>query len=363
MIIYFRRNTMDKLLEILESFRCHLHRDNKTMFKFLSENYAQYITTLKESISPSDNTLVGEEMCRMVEAKLPEIECNAKQLLEVLRLHESGRIVDASIKAFETFEEMKPEMMQRYSGAFMREIYYRIRGSITFPIERKELFHIPATMRQLVKTERYSMPGYPCIYLASQAELCWYECGKPEQFTIVKYDIPQEENDYLKLIDFSEKLMPLKHSFFCWFHNEQDKQAVRRYLLKHICTYPLRAACSVVTQYPKADFKEEYIIPQLLLQWVAHDDYFDGIRYESCSSSDEVKSMGGHNIVLVSKSFDADGYDVRFRKSLKLGVPQRFDINKIEVDSRLTDLLKDRDIRETPSLWGLESISDEYDYI
>lgn len=73
--------------------------------------------------------------------------------------------------------------------------------------------------------------------------------------------------------------------------------------------------------------------------------------------------MGGHNIVLVSKSFDADGYDVRFRKSLKLGVPQRFDINKIEVDPRLTDLLKDRDIRETPSLWGLESISDEYDYI
>ena len=81
MIIYFRRNTMDKLLEILEGFRCHLRRDNKTMFEFLSENYAQYITTLKESISPSDNTLVGEEMCRMVEAKLPEIESNAKQLL------------------------------------------------------------------------------------------------------------------------------------------------------------------------------------------------------------------------------------------------------------------------------------------
>lgn len=354
---------MDKLLEILEGFRCHLRRDNKTMFEFLSENYTQYITTLKASTSPSDNTLVGEEMCRMVEAKLPEIESNANQLLEVLRLHESGRIIDASNKAFETFDRMKAQMMQRYSGAFRREVYYRIRGGIGFPTERKELFHIPATLRQLVKTERYSMPGYPCLYLASQADLCWYECGKPEQFTIAKFDIPQEEDSYLKFIDFSEKLMPLKHSFFGWFYNEEDKQAVRKYLLKHICTYPLRAACSVVTQYPKADFKEEYIVPQLLLQWVAHDDYFDGIRYESCSSSDEVKSMGGHNIVLVSKSFDSDGYDVRFRKCLKVGVPQRFDINRIEVDPRLSDLVKDCDIKETPHLWGLGSISDEYDYI
>ena len=101
----------------------------------------------------------------------------------------------------------------------------------------------------------------------------------------------------------------------------------------------------------------------MLLQWVAHDDYFDGIRYESCSSSAEVKSMGGHNIVLVSKSFDSDGYDARFRKCLKVGVPQRFDINRIEVDPRLSDLVKDCDIKETPHLWGLGSISDEYDYI
>ncbi len=354
---------MDKLLEILESFRCHLKRGNKTMFEFLSENYNQYIAMLKDSISPLDNSLVGEDMCKMVAAKLPEIETNSNQLLEVLRLHATGRIIDASNRAFETFEKMKSEMMQRYSGAYRRESYYRIRGGIDFLPERKELFHIPATKRQLVKTERYSMPGYPCLYLASQAELCWYECGMPEQFTIAKFDIPQDENNCLKFIDFSEKLLPLKHSFSCWFHNEQDKPFVRNYLLKHICSYPLRAACSVVTQYPKANFKEEYIIPQLLLQWVASDDYFDGIRYESCSSNDEVKSMGGHNIVLVSKSFDSEGYDVRFRKCIKLGEPKQFDINKIEVNPRLADMLNDRDIKETPFLWGLESISDEYDYI
>lgn len=354
---------MDKLLEILESFRCHLQRDNKTMYEFLSANFTQYIVTLKEATSPSDNTLVGEEMCRMVEDKMAEIQSNADQLLEVLRLHESGRIIDASNKAFKTFDKMKAQMMQRYSGAFRRESYYRIRGSIDFATERKEMFHIPVSKRQLVKTERYSMPGYPCLYLASQAELCWYECGRPEQFTIARFDVPQEEDNYLRFIDFSEKLVPLKYSFLGWFYNEKDKQAVREYLLKHICTYPLRAACSVATQYPKADFKEEYIIPQLLLQWVVHDDFFDGIRYESCSLNDEVKSMGGHNIVLVSKSFDSEGYDMRLKKCIRVGIPQRFDLNKIEIDPRLSDLVKDRNIKEFPHLWGLGSISDEYDYI
>lgn len=106
----------------------------------------------------------------------------------------------------------------------------------------------------------------------------------------------------MKFIDFSKKLMPLMHSFFSWFHNEKDSEQVRKYLLKYICTYPLRAACSIVVEHPGSRFIEEYIMPQLLLQWVLNDEDFDGIRYESCSPSDEVKSFGGHNIVLVTKN-------------------------------------------------------------
>ena len=42
-------------------------------------------------------------------------------------------------------------------------------------------------------------------------------------------------------------------------------------------------------------------MPQLLLQWVINDEDIDGIRYESCKSSDKVKSLRGHNLVLVTK--------------------------------------------------------------
>lgn len=200
------------------------------------------------------------------------------------------------------------------------------------------------------------MPGHPCLYLASQAELCWYECGKPKKFAISKFDIPQTEGDNMKFIDFSEELVPLRHAFFGWFHDRKDIEQKRRYFLKYICTYPLRAACSIAVEHPNSSFVEEYIIPQLLLQWVLEDGYFDGIRYESCSPSEEVKSLGGHNIVLITRAFDKEGYDFNLRKKIKVGEPKVFDINKIN------NKLK-RNIKADPFAWGLEGIPENYEGI
>lgn len=353
---------MDKILELLEKYRCHLRRGTQSMADFLDSNFQDYINDVRQSIAVEDNPLVGNEMCKMIADYIDEISTNASDIVDVLRLYGNGRIVQASTKAFKVFDIMKPQLMQRYSGAYHMDVYYRIRGigSNPFPLERKELFHIPYSMNYLIGTERYSMPGHPCLYLASQAELAWHECGKPEKFAIAKFSIPQEEENRLKFIDFSEKLMPLKHSFFCWFHNENDKEAVRKYLLKYIYTYPLRAACSVVVQHHGARFIEEYIISQLLLQWVRNDEDFDGIRYESCSDSDEVKSYGGHNIVLMTKQFDTDGYDVKLRECIKTGVPEKFDINELKCDERLVDLLNGNELSSAPFLWGMESISDDY---
>ena len=357
---------MDKLLNLLEKYRCHLNRGNKTSAEFLRKNFAEYIEDVGDAILPADNPLVGKEMCNMVSAELANIESNANHIIEVLELYSKGRIVSASQKAFAVFENMKPQLMQRYSGAYRFETYYRIRGineSSSFTLERKELFHIPCNKNYLVGTERYSMPGHPCLYLASQAELCCYECGKPDNFAISRFDIPQSENEYMKFIDFSEKLMPLMHSFFCWFHNEEDIEQVRKYLLKYICTYPLRAACSIVVEHPGSRFIEEYIIPQLLLQWVLNDEDFDGIRYESCSSSEDVKSMGGHNIVLVTNDYDEDGYDVNLRRKIKVGAPMLFDLDNITIDPRIEDCLNGRDIKEQPFLWGLEEAPDNLETI
>lgn len=357
---------MDKLLCLLGKYRCHLKREDKSSVEFLRENYAEYIKDVKAALQPADNPIVGADMCNMVSEQIENIEKNAAQLIDVLELYNSGKIVTASEKAFEVFDNMKPQLMQRYSGAFMPEMYYRIRTineNNPFPLERKEMFHIPLNKNYLVGTERYSMPGHPCLYLSSQAELCWYECGKPEKFAISKFDIPQSEDNYMKFIDFSEKLMPLMHKLNVCFYNEQDNEQVKLYLLKYICTYPLRAACSILVEHPGSSFIEEYIMPQLLLQWVSNDEDFDGIRYESCSSSEETIIMGGHNLVLVTKHFDNDGYDKKLRTNVKVGEPKEFDTNIIPIRSGLEKFLNGRDIKDDPFLWNLEDVPDNWEMV
>lgn len=98
-------------------------------------------------------------------------------------------------------------------------------------------------------------------------------------------------------------------------------------MLNILYVYPLRAACSVIAEHPNAKYIEEYILPQLLLLWVRNENDFDGIRYLSCTDSCtdsclkytakycshfDVKTYGeSHNLVLVTKEFDKNGYDTK----------------------------------------------------
>jgi len=61
---------MDKLLCLLEKYRCHLNRGNKLSVDFLRDNYSEYISDVKAALSPVDNQLVGAEMCKMVSEQI-----------------------------------------------------------------------------------------------------------------------------------------------------------------------------------------------------------------------------------------------------------------------------------------------------
>lgn len=314
---------MDALLEFLGRYDCHLKRNEKSMIDFLDNNFELYLEDLRKANVPEKNQLIGKEMCQKVNDVIDDIENNMQEIINVLKLYCSGNIVDASIKLFGILDKMKPYLMIGYTGDSHKYSYFRIRkvNEKQEKFERNEMFHIPLNKNHLIGPERYSMPGYPCLYFATQIELCWYECGKPDRFYVYKFEIPNGVNNTLKLIDFSQKLCELKHSFICWFNNEKDKDKVRKYLLKYLYTYPLRAACSVTVEHPEGRFKEEYIIPQLLLQWIRKDKDFYGVKYESCKLSDEVRRIGGYNLVLLTKDFDKEGNDKFLRNNVKISIP------------------------------------------
>ncbi len=52
--------------------------------------------------------------------------------------------------------------------------FYRMRVcDLRKEIKRKELFHIPFEKIRQIKTQRYSSPGYPCLYLGVSLYGCW----------------------------------------------------------------------------------------------------------------------------------------------------------------------------------------------
>ena len=352
---------MDALLEIIAKYKCDLKRDNESISDFLRKNFDNYLYDLTNAIKRKDNEVVTDDMNKMVEKIIPEISDNANEIVDILKLYEKGLLIPSSTKAFSLFEKMKPQLMIRYLFKEESNRYYRIRkyyDDNPFPLERKELFHIPISKNYLVGPERYSMPGHPCLYLASQPELAWQECDKPNKYAIAKFKFIT--NHDLKFIDFSAHLVPLSVDFFCWLMNGKDRDKVFEYLLKNLYSYPLRAACSVQVKHKSGKFKEEYIISQFLLQWIRTDQDFDGVKYISCSNDPEVRYYGGHNIVLVTKEFDSEGFDINLRKNINIGKPEIFDIEIIKNDTNIIKLANGDDPLTNPFLWHMSQISDDY---
>lgn len=148
-------------------------------------------------------------------------------------------------------------------------------------IPYKEMFHIPFNQREKVTTQRYSIPGYPCLYLGKTTYGCWEELGRPslDSFMISKF----ETEDHLLLFDFTiptgkEVMHP--NSF-----------------LTMLLRFPFILACMIQVKNEMATFKPEYLFPQLMMEYIIEkyhrsDDKsslsnFKGIYYTSVYKNSE----------------------------------------------------------------------------
>lgn len=112
----------------------------------------------------------------------------------------------------------------------------------------KDMFHVPFSSRDKIATNRYSAPGYPCLYLGANINACWEELGQPRfEDLMVSRFVVKEAFPVLDLrIPTQERL------------NDDD-------ILERI---PLIIASTIPVLNKKALFKPEYIIPQLITEYV-----------------------------------------------------------------------------------------------
>ena len=132
------------------------------------------------------------------------------------------------------------------------EFYYRARErKIGVDFSILDMFHIPLNNRGIVSTQRYSSPGYPCLYLGNSVYSCWEEMRRPVfnnlMFSAYKVKYPFKVFD-MRVPNSSD------YSF------EELIQTIKR--------IPLMFACSFIVKNSSDVFKPEYIIPQLLVETI-----------------------------------------------------------------------------------------------
>ena len=203
---------------------------------------------------------------------------------------------------------------------------YRVRTGAGVLQGRRELFHIPYHLRHLVTTQRYSIPGFPSLYLGGSLWVCWEELGRPpfDSMNVARFrpapDVP------VKILDFGWR--PARMAALI----DHDASVLARpdyakFIGSQAICWPLLAACSVRVRNPGAAFVPEYIVPQLLLQWVRLTKDFDGIRYFSTRMDQYVNDPHAEaNFVFPATKSQVEGHCSELRHKFLLSEPAAWSI-------------------------------------
>jgi RES domain len=190
------------------------------------------------------------------------------------------------------------------------ECLYRIRTS-NEPGERftrQDLFHIPFDKRHKVATQRFSIPGLPCLYLGGSIDVCWEELRKPAFTTVHIARFKGSAGATLRLVNLSERpqywtLLATKDPGALNVPKNQEYVAAQTILR------PLMAACHIKVLHSDGSFRPEYIVPQILLEWVRATHGYDGICYTSTHiESTFIEPMGQRNFVFAAKQMRPEGH-------------------------------------------------------
>ena len=160
--------------------------------------------------------------------------------------------------------------------------FFRIRESKEKYLSPKDIFHIPFEHRYKVSNQRYSINGFPCLYLGSSIYVCWEELNRPN-FGDLYVSAFRLVTKHPKILDltFSAKE---SQSFLQRFKKDDVFHEWKLNGIVHkLILFPLIMSCSIINRENNRVFKEEYIIPQLLLEWVRNKNVINGIEYFSLS--------------------------------------------------------------------------------
>lgn len=243
-----------------------------------------------------------------------------------------------------------------------KEPLYRVVdvGNAAVP-NRKRVFHVPFSMRSKMSTQRYSIPGFPSLYLGTSVDLCCMETGKDPQRDYVcvsRYELQTDYRVIYRIIDTNQRPVFDNDAFMIFDVSIKPEialkkinydEGIKKIGKRYIMWYPLISACSYIRAMRDDPYSAEYIIPQLFIQWVRlqDKDAVVGIKYFSCSSF--YASTLGNNYVFptIGTPYHArktiSDYCARLSHRFKLTIP-RFIMEYDSINTCVEVMRKDNNL-------------------
>lgn len=323
-------NVLSSVYENDEIFEAPSIYDEDNFQTYLNNRVNKYYHFLKQnSISQYLNELYKYR---------EKIDSSKDELKLLNRIHGFIGVLDRGLnnylngkphKFYESFSSSMNTLLNFNSNIITTVIdkktdFYRIRKSDGQLESAKDLFHIPFELRHFCATQRYSIPGFPSMYLGSSSKICLNE------LEINNSDLA---SSYISRVELNESISVIEILTLEDFKNRIDLadnfNSKIDLLLKFIFLFPLYLSCTIKVKNI-GSFKPEYIVPQFLLEFVSSRDEKDfkeenikihGIKFPSTKIKYDNEIAREYNLVLPIAESKNKGYCVLLKELLSLSKP------------------------------------------
>lgn len=320
-------------------------RNGNDYFKALKILYKEFLT----SISLFEGNL-GISIRKNIHIIQEEIDL----ILESNMLYFEGKTsqsYDKICKCLELLESNNILEIGNITGDF-----YRIRTAQSSNLKRGDLFHIPFQIREKVATQRYSIPGLPCLYMADSIFTAWEEMGRPE-FNSIHVSRFNFDSVNFKLLFLNVTTSEMRKRCI-----NGNKIIFENHIVKFLSYWPILAACSFNVFKREDVFKPEYLIPQMVLQWIIENKNIDGIQFKSNRIKISNQNIGSfNNIAIPVQTSKENGFCDILKNKIKLTSPLSWSLMDI-ADPNQTFLKKsneDISVEKIRTASYIELIEDE----
>lgn len=271
---------------------------------YLTTQLDAYVTYYQRSIQPHVDSVRKHK--RPQATSLQQIIVRLTEgIKSSVRFYYEGKLLQAAQTFHETLNAIGIEQLTSVEMFPEGRVFYRARYSAERPLTRRELFHNPFENRGIVSTNRYSIPGLPALYLGDSTYVCWEEYNRKDFRNL--YFSRFSNTEPLKMV----KIQRLPDLIIQLSADNMSEERRMDILARYLSLFPLSIACSIRTRSTTDVFKPEYIIPQLLLQYVTDlkGKGASGIMYPSTKVDyTRIEGVPAYNYVFPVRHIKSKGY-------------------------------------------------------